>query len=149
MKTKKKLKGMTLVECIVAMAVLAVAGAVMCTACSFTMKVKLTTNALNKRVSYEAPIADCRIVSVTEGDGSTSTYANELGTEYTYDDDGTTKTANATFKVSDGSTTYDVQGYLYEATYSGSSYGSEDGIVDVNSNGHNFKFFIVGGKDST
>jgi prepilin-type N-terminal cleavage/methylation domain-containing protein len=157
MKSKKmikNLKGMTLVEIIIAMAVLAIAGSVMCTACSFVAKMKITTNALTKRVSYEAPIADCKMYYTYDEDGNkVSSYAVGAGTtEYKKDikdDAGNvtgSKTCNSTLTVSDGTNSYSIDGYLYQANYSGLDYGNSDGLVDTSN--HNFKFFVIGGIDN-
>jgi prepilin-type N-terminal cleavage/methylation domain-containing protein len=157
MKTKKmskSLKGMTLVEIIIAMAILAVAGTVMCTACGFVSKVKISTNALTKRVSYEAPIADCKMYYTYDNTGKkVSGYATSAGgTEYQKeikDDDGTvtsTKTCNSALTVKVDTYSYSVDGYLYQASYNGLDYGDSDGLVTTSD--HNFKFFVIGGVDN-
>lgn len=161
MKSKKHLKGMTLVEIIIAMAILAIAGSVMCTACSLVSKMKLTTNSLTKRISYEAPIADCKIYQVKSydelGNEVITDYATPIGTEYNkykYDADGKvisseTKVCNNNLVVDDGiNLPYTVDGYLYQADYNGSTYGGENGITGDSVNNHNFKFFVVGGIDT-
>lgn len=58
MKKTKKLKGMTLVECITALAVMAVMTTAMATAASGLAKVKVSTNNVIRKNSYQANVAD-------------------------------------------------------------------------------------------
>jgi prepilin-type N-terminal cleavage/methylation domain-containing protein len=167
MKSKKSFKGMTLVEIIIAMAILAIAGSVMCTAVGVITKMKLTTNALTKRISYEAPIADCKLDSVKTTDDAgadvTIVYAEPATTDIAYVDvtdsegnvvtdaaDGSTKKKQVNSQLTvqdDAGNSYTIDGYLYQATYNGLDYGNDDGMVDTS--GHNFKFFVIGGVDAS
>jgi prepilin-type N-terminal cleavage/methylation domain-containing protein len=112
---KKNLKGMTLVEIIIAMAVLAIMSTVVVTTVAGINKAKVSTNALNKKVNYEAPIAD----------SMSTTFADE--------------TTDQKIILSYGGT-YEVKGSLYEVQEEAgfSNYG--DGLISVQGN-HNFKFF--------
>ena len=60
MKKNKKLKGMTLVECITALAVLAVFTTAIATSATALSKMKINSNNIIKQTSYQAPIADNR-----------------------------------------------------------------------------------------
>jgi prepilin-type N-terminal cleavage/methylation domain-containing protein len=145
MKKRKSFKGMTLVEVMIAMAILAIAGSVMCTAVSMVCKVKITTNALNKRVSYEAPIAGSKITDTSS--------SKEIAGSYTYDKvvgtnpDGTDKKEkkeNRTIvHVKVGTNDYAVPGVTYEVKSDGMlDYAdSSNGIVSTTD--HNFKFFVL------
>jgi hypothetical protein len=150
---------MTLVEIIIAMAVLAIDGSVMCTACSMVAKMQITTNSLNKRVSYESPVADCKIAEVKTYDASGTEVVTKYATtpsnsstetfENITDDAGNVikkvKYNSSLVVTDDSSHTYTVNGYLYQANYNGLDYG--DGVV--NTSNHNFKFFVIGGVDAS
>jgi prepilin-type N-terminal cleavage/methylation domain-containing protein len=133
MRKKRNFKGMTLVEIIVAMAILAIAGSVMCTAVSMVCKVKVNTNALNKKISYQAPIAGAKIK-----DG-----ANEVEGEHTF-------TIQST---SDDTIKYKVSGKIYQVksddlldygkTIDGKTINGTETDSTVADN-HNFKFFVIG-----
>lgn len=73
MKKNKKLKGMTLVECIVALAVLTVFTTGMVTATIGLSKIKVDTNEVIKKNSYQAQIADNRNSSLCSESDSTIT----------------------------------------------------------------------------
>jgi prepilin-type N-terminal cleavage/methylation domain-containing protein len=66
MKKAKKLKGMTLVECITALAVLAVFTTAVATAASSLSKIKITSNNVIKQTSFQAPTADNRDTAGSE-----------------------------------------------------------------------------------
>lgn len=139
MKKKKSLKGMTLVECIIALAVLAISSSVLVTTCIGITKMKISTNSLNKKINYEAPIADGRITaSVTDADGNIiNSVQDTTGTSSTISLNIAGVTYNATgktFEVDEsGVTTVDISGNPV------SKYGT--GLVNVGGN-HNFKFFV-------
>jgi prepilin-type N-terminal cleavage/methylation domain-containing protein len=142
---KKQLKGMTLVECIVAMAVLAISSAVLCTATLAVCKVKISTNSLNKKVNYESLIADNQIhtdlldasgnvtKTVTDSNGTVTTVSLKIG-------DVLYTTTGKTYTVDESGVTdnivRDADGNVVSGT---SKYGT--GLVDYSGN-HNFKFFI-------
>lgn len=135
----KSFKGMTLVEVIIAMAVLAIASSVMCTAIAGVCKVKVSTNALNKRINYQAPIADNRLTGTNIAEKTSSTVLYTDGVEeYT---DAAVVSANGikvkvygnTYQVSDTLTYDDGTGSEYTQSY------GAGGVVDVST--HNFKFF--------
>lgn len=83
---KKKLKGMTLIECIVALAVMAVFTAAMATGVGALSKFKVTSDYVIKQNSIQAPIADNKLsgtftdedvtvnISIDGSTGSTKTY---------------------------------------------------------------------------
>ncbi len=56
-KAKKKVKGMTLIECIIAMMVAGIAGLVMCEVGSVTCRLMRNTNHVNNKTNVEAPTA--------------------------------------------------------------------------------------------
>ena len=116
MKKKKVLKGMTLVECIIALAVLAISSSVLVTTCIGITKMKISTNSLNKRINYEAPIAG-------------NLESSSVNIKSTESKDIVLTLNGATCTVS--GTLYTVNG---DAT---NVYGT--GVVDVS--GHDFKFF--------
>lgn len=58
---KKRLKGMTLVECIVALAILAIFTTAMATAAGALSKFRVTSDYVIKQNSLQAPIADNRV----------------------------------------------------------------------------------------
>lgn len=89
MKKAKKLKGMTLVECITALAVLTVFTAAIATAATSLGKMKITSNNVIKQTSFQAPKADNRdivnselkasneeIIVTVSGIGSRTFYSN-------------------------------------------------------------------------
>jgi prepilin-type N-terminal cleavage/methylation domain-containing protein len=144
MKFKKKLKGMTLVECVIAMAVLAIASSVMCTAISFVCKVQVSTNALNKKVNYESLIADNRITTdITDSNGNiTKAVVNSNGVDTTISlkIGGVLYTATGkTYTVDESGVTSNIVRDDDGNVISGDSiYGT--GLSDY-SGTHNFKFF--------
>lgn len=116
MKKKKVFKGMTLVECVIALAVLAISSSVLVTTCIAISKTKVTTNSLHRRINYEAPIAD-------NYDTSNTHIKSSVPTDISLTLEGHTCTVSGTLYTVDGSET-DIYG---------------DGIVSVTS--HDFKFF--------
>jgi prepilin-type N-terminal cleavage/methylation domain-containing protein len=145
---KKSFKGMTLVECVIALAILAIASSVVVTACAFISQMKISTNALNKRISYQSPIADTQATGsadkiTTDADGNTITVSK------TYTDAGGTSITNDMniIKVSDGAHTYEAIGELYEVksdiVYDGKTSSTNYGTGLVDTSDHNFKFFKV------
>lgn len=112
----KKLKGMTLVEVIVAMAVLAVMSTVLVTSCIGVSKMKVSTNALNKKVNYEAPIAD----------SMSTTFADE--------------SSGQKIILTYNSVSYEVEGSVYEVQEEANFSDYGDGLISIQGN-HNFKFF--------
>jgi prepilin-type N-terminal cleavage/methylation domain-containing protein len=144
---KKSFKGMTLVECVIALAVLAIASSVVVTACAFICQTKISTNALNKRISYQSPIADTQSTGsanriTTDADG------NSITVSKTYIDASGSHTDDMNvIKVSDGAHTYEAIGQLYEVksdiVYDGKTSSTDYGTGIVDTSGHNFKFFKV------
>ena len=68
---KKKLKGMTLVEVLVALAVFTVISALLASACAGICTIVRKTDKLNKKIANEAPKAEIRDgVATTDTDGS-------------------------------------------------------------------------------
>ena len=113
---KKNLKGMTLVEIVVAMAVMAIMSTVVVVSCSNIAKVKVSTNALNKKVNYEAPIADSRSTSKS------------------------TETPNQKIVLKYGGATYEIDGSVYEVNEEANFSNYGEGLISVQGN-QNFKFF--------
>lgn len=69
---RKKLKGMTLIECIIALLVFTLMGAMMAVICSTVTSLMLNTNHLNNKTNAEAPAAAVQDVTALNGlvDGS-------------------------------------------------------------------------------
>lgn len=136
---------MTLVEIVIAMAILGIVSAVMVTACVAVNKMKISTSALNKRITYQSPIADNRL----QGTG----ISNSIDTTDTFTDTSgggsITYTNSAVLTV--GGKKYKVYGNMYQVnedltyddgTGTDTEYVNEYGegaVVDVST--HNFKFF--------
>lgn len=72
-KVKKRLKGMTLIECIIALAVFGVAALIMVKICSVSMQFLKNSNHVNNKVAAEAPAAAVQNVTLirTEIDPNT------------------------------------------------------------------------------
>lgn len=115
---KKSLKGMTLVEIVIAMAVMAIMSTVVVVSCSNVAKMKVSTNALNKKINYEAPVADSRSTSTSKS----------------------TETPNQKIVLKYGSNTYEVDGSVYEVNEESNFSNYGEGMISVQGN-HNFKFF--------
>jgi hypothetical protein len=107
---------MTLVECVVALAVLAITSSVLVTTCIGVTKMKVTTNALHRRINYEAPIAD-------NYDTSSANIKSSEAKDIKLTIDGNSCTVSGVLYTADGSAT-DIYG---------------TGIVSVSD--HDFKFF--------
>lgn len=152
---KKSLKGMTLVEIIIAMAVLSISSTVMATACSGVAKVKVSTNALNKRISYQSPKADSQMT------GSSDLITTNAETVPNTIKDASNNEINdpkSYIEISNGSSTWKSYGDLYVVKDDNTSarYDTNgDGVVDANdevvdygsgsmdTSSHKFKFFQV------
>lgn len=63
MKTKKRIKGMTLIEIIIAIAVLAIMGTIMCRIATTSNQMLKSSNHLNKRTAAQAPLSAAGDVS--------------------------------------------------------------------------------------
>lgn len=74
-KIKKKLRAMTLVEVIVALAVFAVISALLASACANVCSIMQKTNRLSRKISVEAPDAELENVDnpVTDASGDSKT----------------------------------------------------------------------------
>ncbi len=81
MKKNKKLKGMTLVECITALAVLAVFTSAVATAAAALSKTKITTNNVIKQTSYQAPYLDNRNTSASDMELENAQIVVSVGSE--------------------------------------------------------------------
>lgn len=70
--TRKKLKGMTLIECIIALLVFTLMGAMMAVICSTVTSLMLNTNHMHNKTNAEAPAAAVQDVTALNGltDGS-------------------------------------------------------------------------------
>lgn len=77
MKTSRKLKGLTLVEIIVALAVFAVASSLLVVACVSVCNMNTDTTKLNKEVAYQAPAAENQNEAAAER-AVTSAYAENI-----------------------------------------------------------------------
>lgn len=152
---KKKLRGMTLVEIIIAMAVLAISSTVMAMACSGVAKMKVSTNALNKRINYQSPKADSQMTG-----SSDLITTNTISVPSTITDASNNAIIDpkSYIEISDGSSTWKAIGDLYvvkddsaSARYDTNNDGIIDGndeVVDygsgaIDTSAHKFKFFQV------
>lgn len=137
---------MTLVECIIALAVLAISSSVLVTTCIGITKMKISTNSLNKKINYEAPIADGRVTaSITDVDGNIVNSVQD------------TSGTSSTISLNIAGVTYNATGKTFEVDESGvttvdgsgnpvSKYGT--GLVNIGGN-HNFKFFVPDANPAT
>lgn len=143
MKKKKVLKGMTLVECVIALAVLAISSSVLTTTCIGITKMKVSTSALNKRVNYQSAIADNRRVQDAYYDDAGNPILDADGNQISSYSNKNDVTLTLTLKGKGVS--YNVEGTIYTVSDNdllnpdgSSKYG--DGIVSTKD--HNFKFFV-------
>ncbi len=86
-KFKKRLKGMTLIEIIVSLALFTVMSAVLLTACLYANKMIIRTNKLTNKVNYQSPIAENRLntdANVTANSG-TIRFRDSSGKSYSVD----------------------------------------------------------------
>lgn len=74
-KISKKLRAMTLVEVIVALAVFGIISALLASACANVCSIRLKTDKLSKKISVETPDAELKKVEhpVTDADGDSKT----------------------------------------------------------------------------
>ncbi len=74
-KIRKKLKAMTLVEVIVALAVFAIISALLASACANVCSIRQKADRLNKKISVEAPAAELKDDNhpVTDASGNSET----------------------------------------------------------------------------
>ncbi len=79
-KLKKKLKGMTLIECIVAIAVAGIAGMIMCQIGAVVHNLMINTNHVNNKTNVEAPTAKVQDHSVLTAAGTEQTVKVTCGT---------------------------------------------------------------------
>lgn len=83
-KLKKRLKGMTLIEIIVSLALFTVMSAVLLTACLYVNRTISRTNKLTNKVNYQSPIAENRLntdANVTANSGTVS-FRDSSGRSY-------------------------------------------------------------------
>ncbi len=64
---RKKLKGMTLIECIIALLVFTLMGAMMAVICSTVTSLMLNTNHMNNKTNAESPAAAVQDVTALHG----------------------------------------------------------------------------------
>lgn len=86
-KLKKRLKGMTLIEIIVSLALFTVMSAVLLTACLYVSRMISRTNKLTNKVNYQSPIAENRLntdANVTANSG-TIHFRDSSGKSYSVD----------------------------------------------------------------
>lgn len=116
-KLKKRLKGMTLIEIIVSLALFTVMSAVLLTACLYVNRMIIRTNKLTNKVNYQSPIAENRL----------NTDANV-----------TANSGTIRFRDSSGkSYSVDVSQYEVKSKYTDSSKASYDDDI-----ASNFKYFV-------
>lgn len=83
-KLKKRLKGMTLIEIIVSLALFTVMSAVLLTACLYVNRTISRTNKLTNKVNYQSPIAENKLntdANVTANSGTVS-FRDSSGRSY-------------------------------------------------------------------
>lgn len=83
-KLKKRLKGMTIIEIIVSLALFTVMSAVLLTACLYVNRMIIRTNKLTNKVNYQSPIAENRLntdANVTANSGTVS-FRDSSGRSY-------------------------------------------------------------------
>lgn len=116
-KLKKRLKGMTIIEIIVSLALFTVMSAVLLTACLYVNRMIIRTNKLTNKVNYQSPIAE-----------------NKLNTDANV----TANSGTVSFRDSSGrSYSVNVNQYEVKSKYTDSSKTSYDDDI-----ASNFKYFV-------
>ena len=124
MKTKRKLKGMTLMEVVVSLAVYAITGLLLAEIMTLVNATMKATNQLNRRLTYEAKFADNLLLS----DGVTSFTNNPI---------------SATLSEDNGSFTINANGRVYETNASniGNNVDSDPNQMIINEH-TNYRFLV-------
>lgn len=124
MKTKRKLKGMTLMEVVVSLAVYAIIGLLLAEIMTLVNATMKATNQLNRRLTYEAKFADNLLLS----DGVTSFTNNPI---------------SATLSEDNGSFTINANGRVYETNASniGNNVDSDPNQMIINEH-TNYRFLV-------
>lgn len=124
MKTKRKLKGMTLIEVVVSLAVYAIIGLLLAEIMTLVNATMKATNQLNRRLTYEAKFADNLLLS----DGVTSFTNNPI---------------SATLSEDNGSFTINANGRVYETNASniGNNVDSDPDQMIINEH-TNYRFLV-------
>ena len=124
MKTKRKLKGMTLMEVVVSLAVYAIIGLLLAEIMTLGNATMKATNQLNRRLTYEAKFADNLLLS----DGVTSFTNNPI---------------SATLSEDNGSFTINANGRVYETNASniGNNVDSDPNQMIINEH-TNYRFLV-------
>lgn len=124
MKKKKKLKGMTLVEIIISMAVFAMLGVILLRVGCLIDSTTKASSRLNKRVNEQSPYAAAQVTHYIEYDEDGNAVVNELDS----------KPVEINVSVSDE------HGNLRSVTIDGSKYDAE---VTINANRYSTKKTVV------
>ena len=124
MKSKRKLKGMTLIEVVVSLAVYAIIGLLLAEIMSLVNATMKATNQLNRRLTYEAKFADNLLLS----DGVSSFTNNQI---------------TATLSENNGSFTINANGRVYETNASniGNTVDSDPTQLIINEH-TNYRFLV-------
>lgn len=67
-KFKKNMKGMTLIEIIVALAIFSIASSVMVVMCVAVTKMTADNESINRKISYGAPVADNQNIGINRAE---------------------------------------------------------------------------------
>lgn len=116
-KLKKRLKGMTIIEIIVSLALFTVMSAVLLTACLYVNRMVIRTNKLTNKMNYQSPIAE----NEKTGEGNV-----------------TANSGTVSFRDSSGrSYSVNVNQYEVKSNYTDSTKASYDDDI-----ASNFKYFV-------
>ena len=100
-KRKRSVKGMTLIECIIAILVVGIAGTIMARTCTVVVPLMLNANHLNNKVAAEAPVAAIQ--------NTTTLYDASAGAV-------APAAEPVTFRVTSGSASYTVNAEKYDTS---------------------------------
>lgn len=156
MKKKKSLKGMTLIEIIIALAIFAMLGVILVQVGTLIDRTNKATGRLNRKVNAQSPYAASQTFEYPDVDEDGNPVTSELAPEamnitVSIDEGGVPKTVNVKVKKSDGSEEYETKSVVAQATIGAKKYDTK-AIVEDNpmiydpdgpNRNHNLKFAIL------
>ncbi len=157
MKKKKTLKGMTLVEIIIALAIFAMLGMILVQVGTLIDNTNKATARLNRKVNAQSPYAASQNIEYTDYDADGNPVPSELTPEVmnisvSIDDiGGNPQAVNVKVKKNDGSEEYETKTVMAEINLSAKRYNTK-AIVEDNPNiydpdgpnrNHNLKFAVI------
>lgn len=157
MKKKKALKGMTLIEIIIALAIFAMLGVILVQVGTLIDNTNKATGRLNRKVNAQSPYAASQNIEYTDYDDDGNPVPSELTPEamnitVSIDDiGGNPQAVNVKVKKNDGSDEYETKTVLAEINLSAKRYNTKAIVEDnpsiykpdgPNAN-HNLKFAVI------